>query len=100
MRISQVYTMCCRIANITAVIFLLIKVSVIKNEDSVIKSVTAKLSEPVLLSCHSPSPWLFCVWEGPRGDRVCGLRDRVGKGEGSMCGGSSRLKLTGQYSKR
>ena len=92
--------MSCQILVAVIMHFLLSKALGVESEESVIKSVSTPLSEPVLLSCHSPSPWLFCVWEGPRGDRVCGLRDRVGKGEGSMCGGSSRLKLTGQYSKR
>ena len=75
--------------------FLLSKALGVESEESVIKSVTAKLSESVLLSCHSPSPWLFCVWEGPRGDRVCGLRDSIGKGEGSMCGENKKLQIKG-----
>ena len=25
----------------------------------------AKLAGPATLVCKSPSPWFFCVWEGP-----------------------------------
>ena len=25
----------------------------------------AKLGGPATLVCRSPSPWFFCVWEGP-----------------------------------
>ena len=97
MNVLQVSTMCCKISMAFIMHFLLSKALLVKSEELVMKSVTTKLSESALLSCHSPSPWLFCVWAGPGGDRVCGLRDNIGKGEGAMCGGSSRLKITGIY---
>jgi len=59
----------------------------------------AKLGGPATLVCRSPSPWFFCVWEGPDRSRACGL---VGSGGGieqpHMCGGSQRLKITGNSS--
>ena len=48
------------------------------------------------LSCSSPSPWFFCVWEGPRGDRLCSLRGRQGDLKDGACGyDDSRLELVG-----
>ena len=41
------------------------------------QSVLAELDGNVTLRCVSPSPWFFCVWEGPQGGRVCGLRDKL-----------------------
>ena len=76
-------------------LLLLSEVFMIKSEDTVIKSTTTRLSESVEISCHRPSSWFFCVWEGPRGDRVCSLRSNIGKGEGSMCGGNDRMKIKG-----
>jgi hypothetical protein len=76
-------------------LLLLSEVFMIKSEDSVIKSTTTRLSESVEITCLSPSPWFFCVWEGPRGDRVCSLRSNIGKGDGSMCGGNDRMKIKG-----
>ena len=60
------------------------------------KSRSTKLGENVELSCFSPSPWFFCVWEGPRGDRVCALRSELGNGENAMCGGNKMMEIKGE----
>ena len=47
------------------------------------------------LSCSSPQPWFFCVWEGPREDRLCSLRSREGELKERACGyEDSRLELS------
>ena len=40
-------------------------------------------SEPsqTLLSCGGGAEWFFCVWEGPRGDRLCSVRAKQGEQE-------------------
>ena len=64
--------------------------------DSNISVMSAKVSASVTLSCKSPSSWFFCVWEGPRGDRVCALREGIGNEKtGGICGNSDRLKISG-----
>ena len=57
---------------------------------------STKLAEKVELSCFSPSPWFFCVWEGPRRDRVCALRSEIGKEEKAMCGGVDMMEIQGE----
>ena len=48
------------------------------------------------LSCSRPQPWFFCVWEGPREDRLCSLRSREGGLRERACGyEDSRLELLG-----
>ena len=61
-----------------------------------VKSTTTVVSEAVELSCTSTSSWFFCVWEGPRGDRVCALRSNMGKGDDSMCGENKRFQIRGK----
>ena len=58
--------------------------------------VTADLGANTTLSCSSldARPWFFCVWEGPGGGRVCGLRDRMG--DSTLCGGDTRTQISGQ----
>ena len=58
--------------------------------------VLSDLGANTTLSCSSlgARPWFFCVWEGPGGGRVCGLRDRLG--DSSLCGGDSRTQISGQ----
>ena len=58
--------------------------------------VLADLGANTTLSCSSLRPWFFCVWEGPGGGRVCGLRDRLGEGHGALCGGDTRTEISGQ----
>ena len=80
---------------------LFIKVAVSKSEHFGVKSTTTKVSATVELSCSSPSPWFFCVWEGPLGDRVCALRsdmDKEGVKEG-MCGQDGRWRIRGELLK-
>ena len=60
--------------------------------------VSTNVSGRVELSCHSPSPWFFCVWEGPLGERVCALKADIDKGQGTLCGVSTRLEITGVLS--
>ena len=64
------------------------------------KTVLAKLSQEVQLSCGSLSPWFFCVWEGPKGDRVCALREDAEehREQTGMCGGAGRLHIRGKTS--
>ena len=51
----------------------------------------------ITLRCVSPRPWFFCVWEGPQGGRVCGLRDKLtSDGHQALCGGDDRLNITGK----
>ena len=51
----------------------------------------------ITLSCSSPSPWFFCVWEGPRGNRVCSLKDDIGRNnDDSLCGEDNRVKISGE----
>ena len=58
--------------------------------------VHADLGANTTLSCSSldARPWFFCVWEGPGGGRVCGLRDRMG--DSTLCGGDTRTQISGQ----
>ena len=65
----------------------------IKSEEIVMRSVATNLSSSVVLSCNSQAPWFFCVWEGPRGDRICSLRSDIGR---DMCGESDRLTIQGR----
>ena len=59
--------------------------------------VLADLGGNISLSCASPRPWFFCVWEGPGGGRVCGLSDRLGSdGHEALCGGETRTRISGQ----
>ena len=61
------------------------------------QSVLADQGGNVTLRCVSPSPWFFCVWEGPRGGRVCGLRDKLDtEGHQTLCGADQRLNITGE----
>ena len=78
------------------VVVVTVILSSIKCEKSMIVSMSTRLSESVELSCSSPSPWFFCVWEGPRGDRICSLRSALGVGGGSLCGESDRMEITGR----
>ena len=65
--------------------------------DSNISVIFTKVSSSVTLSCNGPSPWFFCVWEGPKGDRVCALREGIGKEKaGGICGKSDRFKISGE----
>merc|ERR1712013_83353 len=52
----------------------------------------------VTLTCITSSPWFFCVWEGPGGDRACALRDKMGKQGESLCGEQDRLVVKGNSS--
>ena len=52
----------------------------------------------LILPIHSPRPWFFCVWEGPGGGRVCGLREQLQQpGHQPLCGADTRLNITGGY---
>ena len=68
----------------------------ISSKNIIRNSVRTELSDLVELSCSSSSPWFFCVWEGPRGDRVCSLRSNIHQGGGTMCGVSEKLKMKGK----
>ena len=74
---------------------LLSDISLIQSQKHLTREMSTRVAESVELSCSSQAPWFFCVWEGPTGDRVCSLRSSLGKGGGSMCGESDRLKLNG-----
>ena len=59
--------------------------------------VLSDVGDSVTLRCISPTPWFFCVWEGPRGGRVCGLRDKLdSEGHQALCGADQRLNITGE----
>ena len=64
--------------------------------------ILAEQGTTVSLACSSlgARPWFFCVWEGPRGDRVCGLRtldtENTGEDTRSLCGEETRLIIGGQ----
>ena len=55
-------------------------------------------TKEVTLTCITSSPWFFCVWEGPGGDRACALRDKMGKQGESLCGEQDRLEVKGNSS--
>ena len=55
-------------------------------------------NKEVSLSCTSTSPWFFCVWEGPGGDRACALREKIGEQGNSLCGEQGRLEVRGNSS--
>ena len=59
------------------------------------KEVFSSLGENITLTCTNPSPWFFCVWEGPRGDRICGLRDKLGSDQDKLCGEDHRFSISG-----
>merc|ERR1712130_613596 len=73
-------------------------IMLIKSDEVLNKKVSTKLFESVELSCSSNSPWFFCVWEGPRGDRVCSLRSAIKTGGGSMCGQNEKMEIKGNAS--
>ena len=50
------------------------------------------LENTVTLTCSSPSPWFFCVWEGPLGNRACGLKNS----DEALCGEDRRLQISGE----
>ena len=77
-------------------LLLFCKQTLSQGEDYGVKTTTTKLAEKVELSCFSPSPWFFCVWEGPRGDRVCALRSEMENGEEAMCGGNKKMEIKGE----
>ena len=52
----------------------------------------------VTLTCITSSPWFFCVWEGPGGERACALREKIGKQGDSLCGEQDRLEVKGNSS--
>ena len=57
--------------------------------------VTEEPSQTVL-TCGGETEWFFCVWEGPRGDRLCSVRARKGQDEvkdGNCEYSDSRLEL-------
>ena len=67
---------------------------------SVQATLSEEPSEPsqTLLSCGGEAEWFFCVWEGPRGDRLCSVRARQGEEEvkDGTCGHEDpRLQLAG-----
>ena len=55
-------------------------------------------TKEVSLSCTSTSPWFFCVWEGPAGERACALRDQMDTHGSSLCGKQERLEIKGNSS--
>jgi len=55
-------------------------------------------TKEVTLTCDTSSPWFFCVWEGPGGDRACALRQKMGKQGDSLCGEQDRLEVKGNSS--
>ena len=59
------------------------------------RQVFSTLGENVTLTCTNPNPWFFCVWEGPRGDRICGLRDKLGSDQDQLCGKDQRFSISG-----
>ena len=79
-----------------------LKTAIMFWSDSEHVDILAEQGTTVSLSCSSPRPWFFCVWEGPRGGRVCGLRtlDTNNREEEentrSLCGESARLRIGGQ----
>ena len=60
------------------------------------RKVYSEVGQNLTISCTNPSPWFFCVWEGPRGDRLCGLRDKLGSGQAKLCGEEERYTISGQ----
>ena len=60
------------------------------------RRVFSTVDQNLTLTCTIPQPWFFCVWEGPRGDRLCGLRDKLGTGGSGLCGEEERFTITGQ----
>ena len=79
------------------VVVLLSDQMLIKSEEIVMRSVATNLSSSVVLSCNSQAPWFFCVWEGPRGDRICSLRSNIGRqGDRDRCGESHRMNIQGR----
>ena len=62
--------------------------------------ILAEQGTTVSLACSSlgARPWFFCVWEGPGGGRVCGLREQLQQpGHQPLCGADTRLNITGGY---
>ena len=60
------------------------------------RKVYSEVGQNLTISCTNPNPWFFCVWEGPRGDRLCGLRDKLGSGQAKLCGEEERYTISGQ----
>merc|ERR1719507_2219865 len=56
---------------------------------------TLSSSQELSLSCSTTSPWFFCVWEGPHGDRACALRTQMDVEGPSLCGEQDRLVIRG-----
>ena len=54
--------------------------------------IVTTLENTVTLTCSSPSPWFFCVWEGPPGNRACGLKNS----DEALCGEDRRLQISGE----
>ena len=66
-------------------------------ETRVSQEVMVEKEGNITLRCISPRPWFFCVWEGPHGGRVCGLRDKLASdGHQALCGADNRLNITGK----
>ena len=55
-------------------------------------------NKEVTLSCLTTSPWFFCVWEGPGGERACALRVMMEKQGISFCGDQDKLEVRGNSS--
>ena len=60
--------------------------------------ILAEQGTTVSLSCTTlgAKPWFFCVWEAPRGGRVCGRRSLDTEDTRSLCGEDTRLTIGGQ----
>ena len=74
--------------------------SILRGEVRALTVQTMVSEEPsqTLLTCGGEVEWFFCVWEGPRGDRLCSVRARKGEEEvkDGTCGyEDSRLELVG-----
>ena len=66
--------------------------------DLTVQATVSQESSQTLLTCGGQTEWFFCVWEGPRGDRLCSVRARKGQDEvkDETCGyEGSRLELVG-----
>ena len=56
------------------------------------ENVLVRSGSSLSLYCHTDTPWFFCVWTSPRGDKQCAIQEnRVS----SVCEGEPRIVISG-----